>query len=48
MVTTLTAGEHDSKALGQLAQLARSRIRTKVILSEERFTGHFTDHHVFC
>jgi hypothetical protein len=43
MVTTLAAGEHDSKAL---AQLAHSRIRTKIIMPEERFTGHFTDHHV--
>src|ERR1700716_4343158 len=44
MMAALTAGERDPKTL---AQLARSRMRTKISLLEEAFTGHFTDHHAF-
>jgi transposase len=44
MMAALIAGERDPKAL---AQLARSRMRTKISLLEEAFTGHFTDHHAF-
>jgi transposase len=44
MMNALIAGERDPKAL---AQLARSRMRTKISLLEEAFTGHFTDHHAF-
>jgi transposase len=44
MMAALIAGERDPK---RLAQLARSRMRTKISLLEEAFTGHFTDHHAF-
>lgn len=44
MLAALIAGERDPKVL---AQLARSRMRTKISLLEEAFTGHFTDHHAF-
>lgn len=44
MMAALIAGERDPKAL---AQLARSRMRTKISLLEEAFTGHFSDHHAF-
>jgi transposase len=44
MMAALTAGERDPKIL---AQLARSRMRTKISLLQEAFTGHFTDHHAF-
>ena len=44
MMAALIAGERDPKVL---AQLARSRMRTKISLLEEAFTGHFTDHHAF-
>jgi transposase len=44
MMAALIAGERDPKVL---AQLARSRMRTKITLLEEAFTGHFTDHHAF-
>jgi transposase len=44
MMAALIAGERDPKTL---AQLARSRMRTKITLLEEAFTGHFTDHHAF-
>jgi transposase len=44
MMAALIAGERDPK---RLAQLARSRMRTKIALLEEAFTGHFTDHHAF-
>jgi transposase len=44
MMAALIAGERDPK---RLAQLARSRMRTKITLLEEAFTGHFTDHHAF-
>jgi transposase len=44
MMAALIAGERDPK---RLAQLARSRMRSKIALLEEAFTGHFTDHHAF-
>jgi transposase len=44
MMAALIAGERDPKIL---AQLARSRMRTKIGLLQEAFTGHFTDHHGF-
>jgi transposase len=44
MMAALIAGERNPKAL---AQLARSRMRTKISALEEAFTGHFTDHHAF-
>lgn len=44
MLAALIAGERDPKAL---AQLARTRMRTKIPLLEEAFVGHFTNHHRF-
>src|SRR4051794_33747883 len=44
MLAALLAGERDPAAL---AQLARTRMRTKISQLEEAFTGHFTDHHAF-
>src|SRR3977135_1477001 len=44
MMAALIAGQRDPKVL---AQMARSRMRTKIALLEEAFTGHFTDHHAF-
>jgi transposase len=44
MLEALVAGERDPKAL---AQLARTRLRTKLSQLTEAFTGHFTDHHAF-
>ena len=44
MMAALIAGQHDPKAL---AQLARSSMRRKISVLEEAFTGHFTDHHSF-
>ncbi len=44
MLDQLIAGQRDPKVL---AQLARSRMRTKVPQLEEAFVGHFTDHHAF-
>jgi transposase len=44
MMAALIAGQRDPKVL---AQLARSRMRTKIAVLEEAFTGHFTDHHAF-
>ena len=44
MMAALIAGERHPKTL---AQLARSRMRTKIGALEEAFTGHFTDHHAF-
>ena len=44
MMAALIAGQRDPKAL---AQLARSRMRGKISLLEEAFTGYFTDHHAF-
>jgi transposase len=44
MLAALIAGDRDPKVL---AQLARTRMRTKISALEEAFTGHFTDHHAF-
>jgi transposase len=44
MLKALIAGERDPKAL---AQVARSRMRTKIGALEEAFTGHFTGHHAY-
>jgi transposase len=44
MMAALIAGERDPK---MLAQLARSRMRTKIGRLEEAFNGHFDDHHRF-
>ena len=44
MMTALIGGEHDPRAL---AQLARARLRAKLPALEEAFVGHFTDHHGF-
>jgi transposase len=44
MLAALIAGERNPKVL---AQLARRRMRAKLSLLEEAFTGHFTDHHGF-
>ena len=41
MMAALVAGERNPKVL---AQLARRTLRKKIILLEEAFTGHFTDH----
>jgi transposase len=44
MLAALIAGERDPK---RLAQLARARLRAKLSLLVEAFTGFFTDHHGF-
>jgi transposase len=44
MLAALVAGEHDPKVL---AQLARARLRAKLGLLVEAFTGFFTDQHAF-
>src|SRR6266849_3744611 len=44
MMAALIAGERDPKTL---AQLARARMRTKIVRLEEAFTGHFDEHHRF-
>jgi transposase len=44
MLQALLAGERDPK---RLAQLARARMRAKLSLLAEAFTGFFTDHHAF-
>jgi len=44
MMAALVAGERNPKVL---AQLARRRMRSKITVLEEAFTGHFTDHHAF-
>jgi transposase len=44
MLAALLAGERDPK---RLAQLARARMRAKLSLLVEAFTGFFTDHHAF-
>ena len=40
----LISGQRDPKVL---AQLARARMRTKILQLEEAFHGYFTDHHAF-
>jgi transposase len=44
MLAALIAGERDPHVL---AQMARTRMRTKIPQLEEAFVGHFTDHHRF-
>lgn len=44
MLAALIAGERDPQVL---AQLARSRMRTKLAELREAFTGRFTAHHAF-
>lgn len=44
MMAALIEGQRDPKAL---AQLARSRMRTKIGQLEEAFTGRFSGHHAF-
>jgi transposase len=44
MLAALVAGERDPKVL---AQLARTRLRAKLSLLEEAFSGFFTDQHAF-
>ena len=44
MMAALVAGERNPKVL---AQLARRRMRSKITVLEEAFTGHFTNHHAF-
>jgi transposase len=44
MLAALIAGERDPKVL---AQLARGRMRAKLSVLQEAFTGHFSDHHGF-
>jgi transposase len=44
MLAALIAGERNPKLL---AQLARGRMRAKLSVLEEAFTGHFTDHRGF-
>jgi len=44
MLAALIAGERNPAVL---AQLARSRMRTKIGLLEQAFVGRFTDHHAF-
>ena len=42
MMAALIGGQTNPK---ELAQLARGRLRAKIGVLEEAFTGHFTDHH---
>ena len=44
MMAALIAGQRDPKSL---AQLAHSRMRTKIGRLEEALNGHFDDHHAF-
>jgi transposase len=44
MMAALIAGQTNPKTL---AQLARGRMRTKLTILEDAFTGYFTDHHGF-
>ncbi len=44
MMAALIAGERDPRVL---AQMARSRMRSKIPLLEEAFAGHFDDHQRF-
>ena len=44
MLAALIAGESNPQVL---AQMARTRMRTKIPQLEEAFVGHFTDHHRF-
>jgi transposase len=44
MMAALIAGQRDPRTL---AQFARGRMRGKLTMLEEAFTGHFEDHHAF-
>ena len=44
MLAALIAGQRDPKVL---AQFARGRMRAKLAVLEEAFTGRFSDHHAF-
>ena len=44
MMAALIAGQRDPKVL---AQFARGRMRAKLAVLEEAFTGRFNDHHAF-
>jgi transposase len=44
MLEAMIGGNRNPRAL---AQLARTRMRTKIDALEEALTGHFTDHHAF-
>jgi hypothetical protein len=44
MLAALIGGENNPQVL---AQMARTRMRTKIPQLEEAFVGHFTDHHRF-
>jgi transposase len=44
MMAALIAGQRDPKVL---AQMARSRLRTKITQLEDAFVGRFTEHHGF-
>ena len=44
VMAALIAGERSPAAL---AQLARTRLPTRIPALQEAFTGHFTDHHAF-
>ena len=44
MLAALVAGQRNPQVL---AQMARTRMRTKIPQLEEAFVGHFTDHHGF-
>jgi transposase len=44
MMAALIAGQTNPRTL---AQLARGRMRTKLTILEDAFTGYFTDHHGF-
>jgi transposase len=44
MMAALVGGERDPKVL---AQMARGRLRAKLAVLEEAFTGYFSDHHAF-
>jgi transposase len=44
MMAAMIGGQRNPTVL---AQLARSRMRTKIAALEEAFVGNFTDHHAF-
>ena len=44
MLAALISGQRNPQVL---AQMARTRMRTKIPQLEEAFVGHFTDHHAF-
>ena len=44
MLAALISGQRNPQVL---AQMARTRMRTKIPQLEEAFVGHFTDHHSF-